>query len=149
MIEIERAGVKDHGVVANLLLDFADTQGWKPEADRDRWDRVLAELLNSDSWLFLIARAHGEPVGLAAVNWFLTLYGSREEARLAALIVDTGHRRRGVGSKLMDSALSAARRRGCRELEASVEPGDEATAAFYGKFGSSRERVLLSWPCAE
>jgi GNAT superfamily N-acetyltransferase len=149
MLEIDRAGVKDHGIVTGFLLDFSDTQGWTPEADHDRWDRVLAELLNSDGWLFLLAREEGEPVGLAAVNWYLTLYGSREQGRVAALIVEETHRRLGIGTRLMESALAAARRRGCRELEASVNSEDEAVASFFRKYGYSGEQKLLTWPCAE
>ncbi len=149
MLEIERAGVKDHGVVTGLLLDFAEAQGWSPEADRDRWDRVLAELLNSDSWLFLVARDDGVPVGLAAVGWYLTLYGSREQARLTALIVDAGHRGRGFGTALMESVIAAARRRGCRELEASAGPSDESILSFYGRFANASERRMVIWPCGE
>ena len=149
MLEIDRAGVKDHGIVTSLLLDFSDTQGWKPEVDRDRWDRVLAELLDSDTWLFLVAREDEEPVGLAVVHWLLTLYGSREQGRLQAIIVDVAHRRHGVGSELMRSVFAAARRRGCRELEASAGMGDEATAAFYRGFGESKERLLFTWPCGQ
>ena len=149
MLQIERAGVKDHGVVTSLLLDFSATQGWKPEVDRDRWDRVLAELLNSDSWFFLLALEDGEPVGLAAANWFLTLYGSREQVRLVALMVDVEHRRRGVGTLLMESVVGAARRRGCRELEAAVDPSEEGLVSFYRRFTRPGERLLLSWPCEE
>ncbi len=145
MIEIDRAGVKDHGIVTGLLLNFFDAQGWKPEVDRDRWDRVLAELLNSDGWLFLIAREDGEPVGLAAVNWYLTLYSSREKGRLSALFVDEESRRQGIGTELMDSVLGAARRRGCRELETTVNPGDASTIAFYHKFEPSTELKVLTW----
>jgi GNAT superfamily N-acetyltransferase len=145
MIEIDRAGVKDHGTVTGLLLDFFKGQGWKPEVDRDRWDRVLAELLNSDSWLFLVARKDNEPVGLAAVNWYLTLYSSREKARLSALFVDEENRRQGTGSKLMASALGAARRRGCRELEIATDPGDASASAFYRKLEPSRELKILTW----
>ncbi len=149
MIEIDRAGVKDHGIVTGLLLNFSDAQGWKPEVDRDRWDRVLAELLNSDGWLFLLAREDSEPVGLAAANWYLTLYGSREQARLAALIVDEEHRRQGIGTKLMDSVLAAARRRGCREFEATVDPRDASMTAFFQKFEPSGELRIVTWQCIE
>ena len=67
MVEIARAGVKDHGVVTALLVEFARHQGWTPEVDRDRWDGVIAQLLNSVGWLFLLAMEDGEPAGLAAV----------------------------------------------------------------------------------
>jgi GNAT superfamily N-acetyltransferase len=147
MVEIERAGVKDHGVVTALLIDFARHQGWTPEVDRDRWDRVIAQLLNSDGWLFLLAFEDGEPLGLAAVHWFLTLYGSREQARLMALIVEEKYQKRGTGKRLMDEVLSSARRRGCRELEVCVDPRDEAIERFYARFDYDREMRLLIWPC--
>lgn len=147
MLEIQRAGVKDHGVVTGLLLEFADSQGWRPEVDSDRWERVMAELLDSDGWLFLLASNAGEPVGLAAVKLYLTLYGSRQQARLMALVVSAAHRRHGIGTGLMESAMAAARRRGCRELEASMDAGDESLEAFYRRFGGGRERKLMIWPC--
>lgn len=148
MIDVTRAEVKDHGVVTGLLLDFAGEVGWKPEADRDRWDRVIAELLNSDGWIFLIARDGEAPVGLAVVNFFLSLYGSREQGRISALIIDEDHRREGVATRLMQDSLAAARRRGCRELEASVGP-QSAQETFYTAFGFSSERRLLLWSCDE
>lgn len=149
MVEIERAGVKNHGVVTALLIDFARHQGWTPEVDRDRWDRVIAQLLNSDGWFFLLAIEDGEPAGLAAVNWFITLHGSREQGRLMALIVDKKHQRRGTGSKLMEEVLSLARRRGCRELEVCVNQDDEAIARFYKKFEYTGEKRLFTWPCGQ
>jgi GNAT superfamily N-acetyltransferase len=145
MVEIDRAGVKDHGTVTGLLLKYFKGQGWKPEVDRDRWDRVLAELLNSDGWLFLVARKDDQPVGLAAVNWYLTLYSSREKARLLALFVDEENRRQGIGSNLMDSVFGAARRRECRELEVATDPGDASATAFYRKLEPSRELKILTW----
>ncbi len=147
MLEIQRAGVKDHGVVTGLLLEFSESQGWKPEVDRDRWDRVMAELLNSDGWLFLLASNEGEPVGLAAVKLYLTLYGSRQQARLMAMIVSSEHRRHGIGTSLMEHAMAAARRRGCRELEVAIDADDEAGEAFYRRFGGESEKKLLTWPC--
>lgn len=146
MLEIERAGVKDHGIVTTLLLDFSESQGWKPEVDSDRWDRVIAELLDSDNWLFLVAVNDGEPVGLVAVKIYLGLYGSRQQARVMALIVKDPHRRHGVGTNLVENAMAAVRRRGCREIEASMDPGDKRMEAFYGKLGCECERKLLAWP---
>lgn len=148
MVEIERAGVKDHGEVTGLLINFSRAQGWTPEVDRDRWDRVVAELLNSDGWLFLLAREGDEPDGLAVVNFYLSLYGSREQARLISLIVEEDYRRQGTGTMLMEAVFAASRRRGCRELEVRVEPEDEETLDFYRRFDFT-SGTLLTWPCSE
>ncbi len=146
MIDITRASVKDHGVVTGLLLDFMRESDLKPETDRDRWDRIVAELLDSDGWLFLVAREGEEPVGLGVVNFFLSLYGSRAQGRIAALVVVEDRRGEGIGTTLMEDILAAARRRGCREMEASVAPGS-AEEKFYSAFGYKSERRLLQWPC--
>jgi GNAT superfamily N-acetyltransferase len=144
MPEINRAGVKDHGVVTALLMNFARSEGWTPEVDRDRWDRIIAELLNSKGWLFLQALKDCEPAGLAVVNFCITLYGSREQARLTALIVDEEFRRQGIGTMLMKEVLDSVRRRGCRELEVSVAL-EEEILGFYGRFNYTGQRMLLTW----
>ena len=146
MVEIERARIKDHGIVSGLLINALQANGWKPEVDRDRWDRVLAVLLDSGGWLFLLARYEDRPVGLAAVNYSLSLYGSREQARLAAMVVEEEYRRRGIGTELMESVLSAVRRRACRELEVVGEPGAGDVLDFYRRFNFTVERVLLARP---
>lgn len=147
MLEIERAGVKDHGIVTGLLTEFGRSQGIVPEVDHDRWEQVIAELLSSQGWLFELALDDGEPVGIAAVNFSLSLFGSGEDARLAALIIREGHRRCGFGTELMRSVMAAVRRRGCREFQIVVSPDDEALAAFYGRFGFADGRTQLSWRC--
>lgn len=144
MVEIQRAGVKDHGMVTELLVEFENAVGNEPHADRDRWERVVAELLDSDRWLFLLALEDSEPVGLAVVNWFLTLFASSADARLVAVVVEPERRGAGVGTALMKEALSAARRRGCRVLEVSAENSDGAIE-FFRRFEPGTERVLLVW----
>jgi len=147
LLRIDRAGVRDHGVVTGFLLEYSRANQWEPEDDRDRWERIVAELLNSERWLFLIAHDDDEPVGMAAVSFCLSLTSSREEARLAVILVDEGHRRLGIGTLLMESVVAAVGRRGCRELEARVDRREEAAIAFYNRFDNPRERLVLTWPC--
>jgi GNAT superfamily N-acetyltransferase len=148
MAEIERAGVKDHGIVTSLLLEFARSRQLDRGLDRDRWERVVAGLLDSDAWLFLLAYEGGEPVGLAAVNWSLTLYGTSVDGTLLAIVVRQDQQRRGTGSCLMDEALGAARRRGCRELQVAIDKDDPAKT-FYEKFDPSKHQLLLVWDCIQ
>lgn len=148
-LEINRAGVKDHGLVTRLLLEFARVEGIEAEVDRDRWEGVLAGLLDSDGWLFLLATdEEGEAVGLAAVNWYLTLYGSSVDGRIVAMIVDEDYRRQGVGTQLMEEVLAASRRRGCREMEVALRRSDEM-ASFYRQFEPGSIQELLIWDCGD
>jgi GNAT superfamily N-acetyltransferase len=148
MAEIERAGIKDHGVVTSLLLEFARSRQLDRGLDRDGWERVVAGLLDSDAWLFLLAFEEDEPVGLAVVNWSLTLYGTSVDGSLLAIVVRQERQRQGTGSRLMDEALGAARRRGCRELQVAIDK-DDPTTAFYEKFDPTKHQVLLAWNCEQ
>jgi GNAT superfamily N-acetyltransferase len=147
MVDIRRAGVKDHGIIETFLLEFARSQGTEPESDRDSWDRVVLELLNSDQWVFWLAYHDDEPVGIAAINFLFSLYGASEEAILAALYVDDDFRRKGIGSELMEFILMSARRRGCRSVEAKIPPEMEAIISFYRRFNYQGEHVSLTWNC--
>jgi GNAT superfamily N-acetyltransferase len=135
MAQIERAGVKDHGFVTTLLIDYMREQEPQLDIDRDLWDRTIAQLLDSDRWLFLLAFEGEDPVALVIVNWFITLNGQQDQGRLVAITVEEQHRRKGIGSNLMRDVLAAARRRGCKGLEAPVRQDDERLARFIWSCG--------------
>ncbi|MBN1289353.1 MAG: GNAT family N-acetyltransferase [Actinobacteria bacterium] len=147
MLDLRKAGVKDHGVVETFLLDFMQSQGAEPQEDRDSWDRIVAELLNSDQWMFVIAYDDDEPAGIAAVNFYFSLYGAGEEGNLAALYVDKDQRRKGIGSTLMEFSLRSACRRGCRSFEAKIGTDREEIIAFYNKLHYEGRRISFSWKC--
>lgn len=147
MAQVVRAGIKDHGNVTTLLMEFIREEGWELEVDRDLWDKTVAQLLHSDRWLFLMSLDDGEPVALAVVFWFITLRGTRDQGRLMAIYVDPDRRRGGVGSELLGEVMSYARRRGCREIEVRTGVDDERVASFYRKTDSGLEERLFVWRC--
>ena len=63
---------------------------------------------------------------------------SRHVADLG-LMVAAGHRRRGVGTALLEQAVEWARGAGVRKLELHVFPHNEAAIALYEQFGFRRE----------
>ena len=63
---------------------------------------------------------------------------SRHVADLG-LIVAASHRRRGIGSALLDAAVTWARQVGVRKLELHVFPHNEPAIALYEKYGFRRE----------
>ncbi|MDD5748668.1 MAG: GNAT family N-acetyltransferase, partial [Actinomycetota bacterium] len=95
-----------------------------------------------------VAKEDSCAVGLAVVNFYLSLYGSREQGRIIALIVIDEHRRRGIGKKLIQEALSAARRRGTREVEAGINEDDTTTFELCRRFGFE-PKVLLCYRFGE
>jgi RimJ/RimL family protein N-acetyltransferase len=63
---------------------------------------------------------------------------SRHVADLG-LMVAASHRRRGVGTALLDAAVAWARETGVRKLELHVFPHNEGAIALYEKYGFRRE----------
>jgi RimJ/RimL family protein N-acetyltransferase len=63
---------------------------------------------------------------------------SRHVADLGLMVAAT-HRRRGVGTALLDAAVGWARQTGVRKLELHVFPHNEAAIALYEKYGFRRE----------
>jgi RimJ/RimL family protein N-acetyltransferase len=63
---------------------------------------------------------------------------SRHVADLG-LMVAASHRRRGVGTALLDAAVDWARQTGVRKLELHVFPHNEAAISLYEKYGFRRE----------
>jgi RimJ/RimL family protein N-acetyltransferase len=57
------------------------------------------------------------------------------------LMVAASHRRRGIGSALLEAAAGWARGSGVRKLELHVFPHNEAAIALYEGFGFRREGV--------
>jgi RimJ/RimL family protein N-acetyltransferase len=55
------------------------------------------------------------------------------------LMVAKSHRRRGVGSALLEAAVDWARSRGVRKLELHVFPYNEGAIHLYERFGFERE----------
>jgi ribosomal protein S18 acetylase RimI-like enzyme len=54
-------------------------------------------------------------------------------------MVAAAHRRRGIGSALLEEAARWARERGVTKLELHVFPHNEAALALYERFGFERE----------
>ncbi|HEY3207153.1 MAG TPA: GNAT family N-acetyltransferase [Gaiellaceae bacterium] len=55
------------------------------------------------------------------------------------LMVAAGHRRRGIGSALLDQAVEWARQAGIEKLELHVFPYNEPAIRLYERFGFERE----------
>ena len=54
-------------------------------------------------------------------------------------MVAASHRRRGIGTALLEAAVDWARRAGVRKLELHVFPWNEAAIKLYESFGFERE----------
>jgi RimJ/RimL family protein N-acetyltransferase len=108
--------------------------GWRGVGEERRFIRAVRR--HPDAAVF-VAEVDGEVVGR------LSLARDAHPASLhvadLGLMVDSRHRRRGIGRKLMAAAAEWARENGVTKLELHVFPWNEAAIALYERLGYERE----------
>jgi len=89
------------------------------------------QALDAFGELFLVAVGGGTVAGYALGS----LQAGETDAVFLALAVAENHRRRGIGSQLMDRLFAGMRERGARRVTLTVEPGNDAAIAAYRSAG--------------
>jgi ribosomal protein S18 acetylase RimI-like enzyme len=125
-ILVPRAGLSPHDLEAIGAL-VAVCKQHDGRAMTLNWDlmRTRAAGLTSDFLVF----AAGALAGYAALDAF----GSEAELRV---VVHPAHRRRGIGSRLLDAASGASRQRGFTHLRLIREAGSPTCGAFVAAHGA-------------
>lgn len=96
------------------------------------WRKALPGLLDSDRMGVLVVEDDDGVVGLISFSFNQALRYAGEYCQIEELIVDPRGRGRKLGALLVESAIAAARRRGCFEIGLYAR---EETRAFYEKLG--------------
>ena len=91
-------------------------------------DRLRRELDSSGTGL-LVAEHDGDVVGFAHAVW------GTEEGTVLRLYVDPDHRRRGVGTELLDATVDRLHDHGVDRVRATVLAANEPGNAFYRERG--------------
>jgi RimJ/RimL family protein N-acetyltransferase len=110
------------------------TNGWRDAADERRYLRAIRRYPNA---AVFVAEDDGLIVGRLSV--------ARDQHPASSHVADLGlmvaqsHRRRGVGTALLDAAAAWGRDAGVRKLELHVFPWNTAAIALYEKFGFVQE----------
>jgi RimJ/RimL family protein N-acetyltransferase len=108
--------------------------GWRGVGHERRYLRTVRR--SGDAAVF-VAEAPEGIVGRLSISRD-SHPASRHVADLGLMVAAT-HRRRGVGTALLDAAVGWARQTGVRKLELHVFPHNEAAIALYEKYGFRRE----------
>jgi RimJ/RimL family protein N-acetyltransferase len=110
------------------------TNGWRNAADERRYLRAIRRYPNA---AVFVAEDRGLIVGRLSVARDQHP-ASRHVADLG-LMVAASHRRRGIGTALLEAAVDWARAADVRKLELHVFPWNEAAIALYERFGFVKE----------
>jgi ribosomal protein S18 acetylase RimI-like enzyme len=141
-LQVREARLSDGAAIADLLGQLADvTEGW---SFSPAWvEANLPPMLEDDDYVLLVAEGQGEVVGLLTLHLRRTLFHPAPVALIDELVVDRDWRGQGVGRRLVEEAIRAARARGVCEIEVSTEPSNQAAQAFYRRLGFSHQAVLM------
>jgi RimJ/RimL family protein N-acetyltransferase len=110
------------------------TNGWRDASDERRYLRAIRRYPNA---AVFVADDDGLIVGRLSVARDQHP-ASRHVADLGLMVADT-HRRRGIGTALLDAAVDWARHSAVRKLELHVFPWNKAAIALYERFGFVKE----------
>jgi RimJ/RimL family protein N-acetyltransferase len=111
-------------------------EGWRSVGDERRYLRALRRYPNA---VVLLAEEDGEVVG--RVSAARDPHPASSHVADVGLMVAATHRRRGIGTALLESVEPWARATGIRKLELHVFPHNTAAIALYERLGYRREGV--------
>lgn len=112
------------------------SDGWRSVADERRYLRALKRFPDAAVY---VADDNGDVVGRLSLARD-PHPASRHVADLGLMVAVT-HRRRGLGTALLEQAVTWARDAGVRKLELHVFPWNEPAIRLYEGFGFEREGV--------
>ena len=123
------------------LIEASGYNDW--QVSPKQIEESLRKMADSDAYQVLLAEGEGQVVGLLSPSFRHTLFHPAPSALIDELVVEQGHRGRGIGQQLMAEAIERCRAAGCCEIEVSTERSNEAAQKFYRQHGFSHEAVLF------
>ena len=138
-VTVREATLADVDALVAILADVAGEGRWiatEAPVDVERRRRRMAEEVEGDDAIVLVAEAGGTPVGQLGLR--LASYGVAD----LGMAVAAGWRGHGVGTALLAEAVERARKAGAHKIALQVWPHNAAALALYERFGFRREGYL-------
>ena len=139
MVRIAPLEATDVREVFGLLVQL-----WPHEPlDEHTITEALTSFVDDPSVIMLVARDDESVVGFArGVIWY-DLQSQGRVVSLTELVVDEALRRQGIGTRLLDGIIEAAKDRSCVEVRLTSTFKREDAHAFYASKGFTRSAYLF------
>jgi len=130
----------DDAGLTTLLRSIGWFQHMQAEEPQQTLATVSAQLercLSSDGHTILVAQSPaGDVVGFVAIHWLPYLFMRGPEGFISELFISDDSRGQGLGTRLLDAAVAAAREGGCSRLHLMNHRSRESyQRGFYEKAG--------------
>jgi GNAT superfamily N-acetyltransferase len=112
--------------------------------NRDSLKAVFSRALKSRRHQYLCAVDEGIVVGFCSLSIGSSFWQQGLLAHLDEIVVDKKHRGQGIGSKLMERAVAAAKAAGCARVELDSAFYRKAAHRFYEEQGFDKRAYVFS-----
>ena len=136
-INIRRAEEKDTPVLEDLLLQFSE---WPLQRDQ-----TLHRIMRETTSELLVAESNQEIIGLIHQIFFLDPVHAGLNSYITSLFVKESHRKKGIGSQLLQKAIESAKKKGVIEVHVDTEENNVRAMEFYQKSGFKKVGVVFEY----
>jgi GNAT superfamily N-acetyltransferase len=113
---------------------FSHEREFSPDPDKQR-EALEAILADRSRGRIFVAREGSELVGMASLLYTISTAEGGKAALFEDLIVDPKHRRKGVGSKLVNYVIQQARAEGVLRITLLTDLENDTALGLYRKLG--------------
>lgn len=134
-MRISKATAEDISALSALLsVLFSQEAEFTP--DQEAQARGLARIIDSpDTGVVLVAKSDGVVVGMVNLLFTISTALGERVALLEDMVIASKLRGAGVGSQLLEQAISVARAEGCKRITLLTDKTNESAQRFYAKQG--------------
>ena len=133
-VTVRSATPGDQPLLVGLMAGFRDDLGRARPASAEI-EAGLVRLVGDPAVNIVVATAGERALGYALQRRHFSLWSEGEKAVLEDLFVVASARRRGVGRRLVEASLVAARRAGCRTVSLDVNERNEPANRLLRRLG--------------
>ena len=138
-LKIRRADERDLSVLLMLAEEFMP----ELEATREKRMEILRKALRNPDYELVVAELDDETAGFID-QWIIHDFAHGAKlSYIQNLYITSKHRRKGIGSKLLEEIIRSAEKKGVLEIHIVTEFENETAISLYRKHGFVEESLQL------
>ena len=144
-ISITRATLTDLESLLPLMRHMQEVDPWSESFHEATVRATLAELLQNPVYgVIYLARQESALIGYVVICFDYSLEYRGKGAWIDELFVEAAHRGKGIGTQLLDLAVTASREHNAKFLHLEVTHGNPAIELYRRRGFQDHQRYLMS-----